>query len=170
VKNIVLLGFMGTGKTAVAQRLAQDLGREFVEMDALIEDQEKITINDIFATRGEACFRRLEKEMARQLSARQGLVISAGGGVVLAEDNIQALGESGILICLQAAPEEIYRRVARETQRPLLKVADPLLKIKELLAFRKPFYDKIELQVDTTGKSIQQVVEDIKALIVSRNK
>lgn len=165
MKNIVLLGFMGTGKTGVGRQLAQDLGREFVEMDALIEEREKTTINDIFAEKGEAYFRALECEIARQLAARQGLVVSAGGGVVLNRSNVQALEESGILICLQAAPEEIYRRVVRETQRPLLRGSDPLAKIKALLDFRKPYYDKIKLQLDTTGKSIQQVVEEIKRLI-----
>lgn len=160
-KNIVLLGFMGTGKTRVAQQLAKDLGREFVEMDSIIENREGITINEIFATKGESYFRKVESEVVKELAERGVLVISAGGGVVLNSDNIEKLQENGILICLDAEPEEILRRVGKEKRRPLLNVDDPLRKIKELLSFRKPYYDKIKIHIDTTGKSIEDVVKEV---------
>lgn len=164
-KNIVLLGFMGTGKTAVGKKLAVDLGVQFVEMDSIIEEREGITISDIFSTKGEPYFRKVEADVVKELSNRKGLVISAGGGVVLNADNIKELMRNGILICLNAAPEEIYNRVKREGQRPLLNVKDPLGKIKELLDYRRPYYNKIDLQIDTTGKTIEEVLNEVKKCI-----
>lgn len=164
-KNIVLLGFMGTGKTAVGRKLANDLKMQFVEMDSIIEEKEGISINEVFAKKGEPYFRRVEADVAKELSNKKGLVISAGGGVVLNPDNIRELQRNGILICLYAAAEEIYKRVRSEKHRPLLKVSDPLEEIKELLDFRKPYYDKIKIRIDTTGKGISEVVDEAKKCI-----
>ena len=172
MKNIVILGFMGTGKTSIAQQLAKDLGLEFVEMDSIIEDREGITINQIFATKGEPYFRKVESEVAHELANKEGLVISAGGGVVLNSQNIDTLQKNGILICLDAEPEEILKRVSKEIHRPLLNVEDPfpLEKIKELLNFRKPYYGRIAIHVDTTGKDIEEVVGKVKELVEEAKK
>lgn len=166
-KNIVLLGFMGTGKTSIARKLAEDLGMKFVETDSVIEEREGITINEIFRTKGEPYFRKLESDVIEELASGEGLVISAGGGVVLNNQNIDVLEKNGILICLDAEPEEILRRVAHEKHRPLLNVKDPfpLEKIKELLNFRKPYYDKISVHVDTNRKNIEELVREIKVFI-----
>lgn len=165
MKNIVLFGFMGTGKTATGKKLADHLDMEFVEMDGIIEQREGMTINDIFAKKGEPYFRELETRIARELGERQNLVVSTGGGVVLNQRNIEALEKNGILICLQAAPEEIYRRVAAETHRPLLNVSDPLARIKELLLVRQPYYNRIEDQIETTGMSLDQVISAVEKII-----
>lgn len=164
-RNIVLLGFMGTGKTVVGKKLASDLGMQFVEMDSVIEERERVTINEIFSTKGESYFRNVESDVVRELSNKKGLVVSAGGGVVLNPDNIKELQKNGILICLNATPEEIYKRVGNEKYRPLLNVEDPLKRIRELLDYRRPYYNRIALQVDTTGKSIQEVADEIKGFI-----
>lgn len=158
--NIVLLGFMGTGKTSVAKRLADELGMQFIEMDTVIEEMEGMSINEIFAKKGEPYFRKLESDVVKELGSKNGLVISAGGGVVLNPDNIKELEKGSILICLNATPQEIYKRVGNEIHRPLLNVEDPLKKIKELLDHRRPYYDKISIQIDTTGKSIEEVVKE----------
>lgn len=158
--NIVLLGFMGTGKTSVAKKLADELGRQFIEMDSIIEEREGMSINDIFAKKGEPYFRMVESDVIKELSSKNGLVISAGGGVVLNPDNIKELQKNSILICLSATPEEIYKRVGDERHRPLLKVEDPLKRIKELLDYRRPYYDKIPIQIDTTGKGVDEVVKE----------
>lgn len=164
-KNIVLLGFMGTGKTVVAEKLANDLEMQFVEVDSVIEECTGTTINEIFAKKGEPYFRKIETDVVRELSDKKGLVISAGGGVVLKKENIKELEKNGILICLKAAPEEIYKRVQNEKHRPLLKAEDPLKKIKELLDYRKSYYDKIKIQIDTTGKSVNDIVNEVKKCI-----
>ena len=164
-KNIVLLGFMGTGKTSIARQLAEDLSMKFVETDSVIEEREGIIINEIFRTKGEPYFRKLESDVIEELASGQGLVISAGGGVVLNNQNINTLKENGILICLDAEPEETLRRVAHEKHRPLLNVKNPLQKIKELLNFRKPYYDKISVHVDTNKKTIEEIVREIKIFI-----
>lgn len=156
---------MGTGKTSVGKELASGLKRKFIEMDELIEKKEGTPINNIFAEKGEKYFRKVESGIAGELSAKEGLVISAGGGVVLNPDNIFALEQNGILICLDASPEEIYKRVSKEKHRPLLNVDDPPAKIKELLSFRKPYYDRIRIHVDTNGKSIKKIVKEIKEYI-----
>lgn len=163
--NIVLLGFMGTGKTEVAKRLAENLGMQFVEMDSVIEEREGISINDIFSEKGEPYFRKVESDVVKELSDKNGLVISAGGGVVLNQNNIDNFQRNGVLICLNATPQEIYNRVKNEKYRPLLNVKDPLKRIEELLNFRRPYYDKIPLQIDTTEKSIDEVVDEIKGFI-----
>lgn len=164
-KNIVLLGFMGTGKTAVGRKLANDLKMQFVEVDSVIEERERMTINEMFTKKGEPYFRKVEANVVKELGNKKGLVISAGGGVVLNPDNIKELQRNGILICLNATPEEIYKRVQDEKHRPLLKVSNPLKKIKELLDYRRPYYNKIDLQIDTTGKSIEDVMSEVKKCI-----
>lgn len=172
MKNIVLFGFMGTGKSSVGKKLADDLGMKFVEMDGIIEEREKTTISDIFAKKGEPYFRLLERNLVKELSGLKGLVVSTGGGVVLDQENIKDFEREGILICLTAVPEEIFKRVKpacllkeRTEKRPLLDVGDPLKKIKELLDYRRPYYDKIKIQIDTTGKDIKKIVCEIEGLI-----
>jgi len=163
-KNIVLFGFMGTGKTSVAKALAKDLKMRFVEMDAVIEEREAMKISDIFAKKGEPYFRALEKDLVKELAKEINMVISTGGGVVLDEDNIKEFKKNGMLFCLTAPPEIIYERVKNEKHRPLLAVADPLSKIKELLAARRPFYEKIKKQIDTTNKTVEEITEEIKRM------
>lgn len=165
MKNIVLVGFMGTGKTVIAKKLARQLKMRYLEVDSIIEQRQGMNINDIFRTRGEAYFRDVETEVVKELAEQEGLVVSTGGGVVLREENIQALGQSGVLICLTASPDEIYRRVNRETHRPLLSVADPMTEIKRLLKKREPFYNKIRRRVNTDGKNIDQVAAEIEKII-----
>lgn len=165
MKNIVLFGFMGTGKSAVGKKLAEDLGMKFVEMDAVIEKQEEMTINDIFAKKGEWYFRSLEKNLVKDLGGQKGLVISTGGGVVLNADNIKDFEKDSFLVCLNASPEEIYNRIKNEEHRPLLKVDDPLKKIKELLDYRMPYYNKIKIQIDTVGMRVEEVVSKIKGML-----
>jgi shikimate kinase len=156
---------MGTGKTTAGKLLADDLKMKFVEMDSIIEEREEMSIRKIFEERGEVYFRRLERGLVRELSSEEGLIISTGGGVVLNQENITDFEKNGINICLNAEPEEIYKRVKNEKHRPLLDVEDPPSKIKELLEYRKQFYGKIKIQIDTTGKNVKEVVEEIKKSI-----
>ncbi len=163
-RNIVLFGFMGTGKTRVGQAVAERLGMTYVDLDDLIEAREATTISEIFATKGEPYFRRVEAEVAAEAANLEGRVIATGGGVVLNEANIHALERTGVGICLSATAEEILERVKHETHRPLLATEDPLSKIHELLAYRAPFYSKVDRRIDTTGQPVEAIVQKIVAI------
>jgi len=161
MKNIVLTGFMGTGKTSVAKQLSSMLGMKIVDMDSEIEKTQGKTINDIFAHQGEPFFRDLETEMAQIVSSMEHVIISTGGGVVLRPENIEYLRRNGIVVCLMASANTIMKRTRSSEERPLLKVDDPLAKITEMLDVRKPFYKNADLVIDTEGKSPRQVAEEI---------
>ena len=170
MRNVVLIGFMGTGKTALAKALSRDLGKKYVSTDDLIEEREGRKINDIFEEEGEAYFRRLEKEVVKEVSRRGDQIVDAGGGVVLDEENMDNLKGTGIVICLWATPEEIWNRTKSSGHRPLLNVEDPMKRIRELLEYRRPYYEKADLQVDTTGKDAGCLVDEIKRIVHEREK
>ncbi len=161
--NIVLIGFMGTGKTAVGKALAEKLGRSFVELDLLIEQRVGKSIPDIFQQDGETAFRELEIEVTREVSKGRNLVIACGGGLVLNKINVDRLKESAIIVYLTASPGVILKRVASEEgQRPLLEVDNPILTIREMLSFRKPFYERAaDIKIDTSKLDIDAVAEQI---------
>jgi len=161
MKNIVLTGFMGTGKTAVGKKLSRLLNMELIDVDTEIEKSQKMTINDIFKNFGEPGFRKIETEMIKKLSGKKNIIISTGGGAVLKQENLDVLREKGIIVCLLATPETILRRTSHNSKRPLLQVEDPSGKIKELLNFRKPFYEKADIMIDTEGKTPIQIAEEI---------
>ena len=161
--NVILTGFMGTGKTSLGKMLATKLGRPFVDIDKKIEDEAHLSIPKIFERFGEEHFRELERAAVRELSERRGLVISTGGGTIKDEENLRLLKNSGVLICLTTEPEEIFARTARRGERPVLDGGgdERLATIKRLLAERKKFYDRADYQVDTTEWSPIQIVDDI---------
>jgi len=146
-RNIILLGFMGTGKTVTGRILAERSGLELVDMDSIIEERAGCPISEIFATDGEAAFRLLERKLTQELSQREGLVISTGGGIVLNPDNLADFGRSGLLVCLTASPSVIFNRLENDQTRPLLS-GDKKEQIVALLHERKPLYDSIEHQID----------------------
>ncbi len=159
--NLVLTGFMGTGKSEVGRRAARRLGRPFVDMDALIEEREGRTIPQIFATRGEPYFRALEAALVRELSARQGLVIATGGGALVPEENRRLMVASGVVVCLWADEETLIARLREDTHRPLLARPDWEDVLRALLARRRPAYEALPYHVDTTGKRVDEVVDEV---------
>lgn len=165
MKNIILVGFMGTGKTAAGKSLARRLKMKFVDIDGLIEEREGMKISDIFASKGEPYFRKAEREIIEEISARSGLVIAAGGGAVIDEDNVKNLKSSGIMVCLAARPDKIFERTKGHVHRPLLNVSDPREKIAELLAKRAEYYARADHRIDTTDLSIDEVVTKIAELV-----
>jgi len=152
---------MGSGKTAVGWELSRLLNMKLIDVDTEIEKSEKITINEIFKQFGEPRFREIETEMIRKLSESKNAIISTGGGAVLKQENMDILRKNGVIICLTALPETILQRTSNNNDRPLLQVENPLEKIKELLNFRKPFYQKADVMIDTEGKSPLQIAEEI---------
>ncbi len=162
-RNVVLTGFMGTGKTTVGRILASRLGFGFVDTDELVEERHG-TIAAIFTEQGEAAFRAMERDIALELGARSSLVIATGGRLMLDEDNAAALGEEGRVFCLVADTEEILERVRADESRldrPLLAAADPRARIETLLAERAAGYRRF-VQVDTDGRSPADVASDIE--------
>lgn len=162
-ENVILTGFMGTGKTSLGKLLATKLGRPFVDIDKKIEDEAHMSIPKIFERYGEAHFRELEKIAVKELCTRRGLVIATGGGTIKDEENLQLLKSSGVMICLTTEPEEILNRTARRGERPVLDGGgnERLETIKRLLAERQKFYDRADYQVDTTTWSPIQIIDDI---------
>jgi len=164
MRNIVLVGFMGTGKTTIATALAHRLKMRYVSTDDLIEKKEKRTINEIFTREGEEVFRDVESRAIRELCGMDNVVIDAGGGAVIREENIASLKSTGIVICLTADEDAILERTKKYKHRPLLNVEDPKRKIRDLLARRAPFYAKADHCIDTGKLTIRQVVDKIVAL------
>ena len=161
IPNIILVGFMGTGKTTIGRALADQLKRNFVDMDIELEARAGKPIARIFAEDGEPVFRRMERDLVVELARQGNLVIAAGGGIVLNPDNIRDFSATSHVICLMAAPDEILRRVSGFSHRPLLEQGDKAGRIRKLLMARQPFYDTIPAQVDTTGKNIDEVVAQV---------
>ena len=161
--NIVLTGFMGTGKTAVGQALAKRLNRQLIEVDSKIEQIAGKSISDIFKDNGEIYFRELEIGAIKQAAAGKKQVIACGGGVVLNTINVDRLRETGVIINLVASPQIILKRTSGNAgSRPLLDVQQPAERIRELLKFRKPFYDKAaDLIINTSKLNIDTVADKI---------
>ena len=161
MKNIVILGFMGTGKTAVSRVLADLLNMKLVSTDEMIEEKEGSAINDIFAKKGEPYFRNVEREVIKEVSLMKDAVIDAGGGVVLDDKNMENLRVNGILFRLKAAPDVILERTSRYAHRPLLNVADPMGMIKKLLEKREVYYEKADFHIETSGRNVKDVANEI---------
>ena len=169
MKNIYLVGFMGTGKSAVGSELARKKKWQFVDLDSLIELKEQRTITDIFAKEGEAYFRRLEKKTLKEVAKEKKFVVACGGGIVLDEANIRIMKDTGTIICLQASPEEILKRVSGTKQRPLLNVSNPKERIELLLKLRSPYYAKAHKCIDTSRLSLKEVIAKILKVSSGRN-
>jgi shikimate kinase len=161
MRNISLVGFMGTGKTTVGRILARRLGYRFVDVDDEIEREQCVAISHIFSEFGEPHFRHLEHDMIKRLSDMTGLVISAGGGAVINPENIDNMKAGGPMVCLAAGPDEILSRVEGSTHRPLLQVQDPRGRIQELLNARAAFYARADVTVDTDGLAPEEVADKV---------
>ena len=160
--SIALIGFMGTGKTAAGKALAERLGKEFIELDALLELKAGKTIPEIFQQDGEIAFRELEIGVTKEVSQRKNAVIACGGGVVLNKINIDRLKEESLIVYLTASPRVILKRTSGDENRPLLKTTERALRIRELLKFRKPFYERAaDITINTSKLDITSVVEQI---------
>lgn len=164
-RNIVLVGFMATGKSTVGRELARRLGRPFVDTDEEVAARAGMSVADVFARRGEAFFRDLESAVIAEAAARPGQVIAAGGGALLREENRRRLRERGVLVRLLADPEAIVARVVAQgaAARPLLAAAEGDLagRLRDLLAAREPAYRDADVTIDTTRLTIPQVADEI---------
>lgn len=158
-RNIVITGFMGTGKTATGRRVAARLARPFVDTDAEIERRAGRSITAIFAQDGEAAFRRSEARICRFYAAQRGLVVATGGGMLVDESNRAVMLASGFVVCLDASVETIRARLAAAADRPLFSGDWPAL-----LARRQPAYAAIPYHVNTDGQTPEAAAEEVLAL------
>jgi shikimate kinase len=160
-RNVVLCGFMATGKTSVGKHLAALLEYEFLDMDATIEAETGMSIPQIFASQGEPAFRALECRVVEQVAQRCGCVIATGGGTIANRQNLDNLKRGGIVIALTADPETILLRTGSGESRPMLGKGDHMQRIRSLMEQRAPAYAMADITVDTSSSSIEEVAEII---------
>lgn len=166
---IVLTGPMGSGKSSVGRLLAERLGFRFVDLDTLLVEKAGKSINRIFAEEGESAFRDLESEQLAALSGERELVLSTGGGAVLRQKNRDCLRTVGLVVNLTASVSELVRRLAQADDRPLLQGEEPLAeRIGRIMAEREPFYAEADIRIDTTAKTLEDVVVEILAQYAER--
>ncbi len=159
---IILVGMMGAGKTTIGRQLAHALGCQFLDLDHEMEARCGVRIALIFDIEGEAGFRKRETALLDECSRRQGLVLATGGGAVLAPENREILKARGLVVYLRAGVDELFRRVSRDRNRPLLKTADPRQRIAELLAEREPLYESVaDITIDTGNVPVSQVLRSL---------
>ena len=158
-KNILLIGFMGAGKSTVSAKLSELLAMEIMEMDAYIQEKEGMSIKEIFAVNGEEYFRNCESNTLIELREKKHMVVSCGGGVSLREKNVELMKNSG---WLTATPEAIYERVKDSTERPLLNGNMNVPFIQNLMESRREKYERAaDIVIDTTGKEIEEICEEL---------
>jgi len=168
-KNIVLMGFMGTGKTSAGKTVASKLKMTFLDMDEVISKRAGKPVSRIFAEDGEAHFRSLERSLVKELSGTKGLVIATGGGIVLNPENIKDFSRSGLVVCLMARPATVLKRVAGDTSRPLLAGNDKSGKVIELMESRQKLYEAIPNRIDTDSLTANEVATRIISLFKTGN-
>lgn len=156
---------MGTGKTSVGKELARNNKRQFIDLDELIELKEKRRICDIFAKEGEPYFRSIEKKVLKEVSREKKFIVACGGGIVIDKENIRLMKKTGLIICLTATPEVIFKRVSGCKHRPKLNVAQPKKQIEFLLKLRSSYYAQADKTINTSGISVKEVVDRLEAFV-----
>ncbi len=157
--NIILVGFMGTGKSTVGRRLAKLLDWEFIDTDIEIERLLDMSVSDIFKRHGETRFRSEERLLVKRLAEKRKCVIATGGGTILNPDNWADLAKSGVIVSLYAPVDVIYERIGYRNDRPLLR--GDRKDVEELWAKRQPIYNQANYTVDTTNKGIEEVIQEV---------
>ena len=168
--NIVLIGYRGSGKSAVGRRLADRLKMKFVDTDDLIEERQGIAITDIVKSRGWGHFRKLENNVIEEISTEDHLIIAPGGGAVLDTDNVKALRRNGTIIWLKADKQTLLKRMNQDpetnTRRPTLTGQGTSEELQEVMSFREPIYERAsEIQIDTSDLDVEAVVERVLAIV-----
>ncbi len=167
MRNVILIGFMGSGKTTVGLRLSYRLRRPVIDTDKMIEKEEKRTISELFAAEGEESFRAKETQCLRKLLKNTGsYIISVGGGLPLRKENRLLLHELGQVFYLRADAETIYERIKGDRTRPLLQCSDPKTKIRTMMEQRDAYYrDAADVILQVDGKSFEQILDEIEAKV-----
>ena len=160
--NIALIGFMGTGKSTVADYMNSIFSMDVIEMDKMIEERECMTISEIFAEKGEEYFRNLETQLLVEMQTRKNAIISCGGGVAMRECNIEAIKKNGRIVLLTASPETILHRIKDNDDRPLLSGNMNVAYIQNLMEDRRSRYEAAaDVVVGTDGKTVLAICEEV---------
>lgn len=160
--NIALIGFMGVGKSSCGRLLAQELGFQFLDTDQKIRNKMNCSIPEIFAKYGEATFRAQERELVFQtIPTLTNTVISTGGGMGATAEYLETMRQNSLLVHLYLPPEDIFERVKKNKNRPLLQTPNPLERIRKLLEKRLPIYHTADVEITTQNRSIPQIVFQI---------
>lgn len=164
--NIILVGPMGSGKTAVGRSLARHLGKPFYDSDTEIVRRTGVDIPYIFEKEGEPGFREREREAIEALAALEGIILATGGGAILLPENRRRLADRGFVVYLETSVEQQAERVKHGRSRPLLSNVDPEIRLRELMAVRDPLYRSIaDITVRTDGRRVKTVTDDIVRMI-----
>lgn len=161
IRNLALVGFMGSGKSTVGRHVARDLGFRFVDTDSLIEERAGISIAEMFAVEGEEAFRQLERETLLKLAKEERLVIATGGGAIMNPEIFASLKSHALVICLWVNAESVHERTKHQTHRPLLQGEDPLGAIRAMLAEREPVYKQADVIVNTELRPQREVTAQV---------
>lgn len=167
IKNIVLIGMMGSGKSMIAKALAKHLNRPGISTDEMVEKQAGASIKEIVADKGWEHFRMLEHKAVEHACQQQGVIIDCGGGVVLNPQNLALLKKHGIIFYLDAPPSVLYQRLKNDTQRPLLAAPDPLAELTGIYQQRLPLYNQADYTIDASAASIEGPVDEILSKVKS---
>jgi shikimate kinase len=168
-RNIFLIGPTGSGKTAVGRQLARETGLKFVDSDHEIEKRTGVEVGFIFEKEGEQRFRERETEMIRELTARDGIVLATGGGVILAPENRERLVANGVVVYLKTGVTEQLRRTGRSRKRPLLNRKNPREVLESMALLRTPLYEEIaHLELDTNNQRVRDVAIELRKLLRQR--
>ncbi len=170
MNHIILIGFMGCGKTSVGQRLAHACGLPFVDMDDVIRKEAGMEITEIFDRYGERYFRKLETEVLKKLSqSQERMIISAGGGMAVEPENQPILAKMGTVVLLEASVDTLMTRLKNDNTRPMLQGGELRTKIETLQAKRKSIYESVcDVRIVTDGKDFSQIVDEIRSIEKSK--
>ena len=171
-RNLILIGYMGCGKSTIGIKSARALDYRFVDTDALIEEEEGCTISELFAAKGEEYFRTRETEMLRKLVKEpKGMMIASGGGLPMREENAKLLKELGTVIYLKCSVDALFGRLSGDTKRPLLTEGDLKEKIKTMLAIREPVYESVaDVVLETGGKSFYEIICSLENIVKEKRE
>ncbi|MEJ8545434.1 shikimate kinase [Brevibacillus borstelensis] len=165
--NLILVGFMGTGKTTVGAALSEQLGMIHRDLDDAIVERAGCTIPQLFEHKGEVFFRDMEAAVLAELLEQQGLVLTTGGGAVLRAENVEKMLKGGLVVALTATEEELVRRLQNDQNRPLL-AGGVAARVKTLLEQRRDAYAFAPVQIDTTGKAVADIAAEIRRAMVEK--
>lgn len=163
MNNIILIGFMGSGKSTTGIRLSYRLRRAVEDTDKLIEKKAGRSISDIFKEDGEPCFRRMETECLRELlQSKEERILATGGGLPMEKENQALLKQLGCVVYLRITPKSVYERLKDDQERPLLQCEEPLAKIRSLMEQRALVYEEAaDITVDVDGKDMEEITAEI---------
>ena len=162
MKNIFLIGYMGTGKSTVAAYMAKQYGMEVLEMDEMIVERANMSISDIFAKYGEEYFRNIETKLLQEICLQENKVVSCGGGIVLRQQNVEEMRKGGKIVLLSAKAETILERVKDDDNRPLLRGNKNIASIQDMLEKRRPKYESAaDIMIHTDAKEIAEICNEM---------